>query len=121
MCPIVLVFRFRVRLERLRRFVKGHKKDYAPMFPIDFSERSSETLDKLVSLAKEDKGDEAPKVKIELRVQLSEILDRLWRLQIIFKRDLVSVSPILNFSRLRQTLERLSNLVGAYLKSANTL
>ena len=34
MSPILLLFRKRVRLERLRRFVKGDNRDEAPMSPI---------------------------------------------------------------------------------------
>jgi len=32
--PIRLLKRFRVKLERLRRFSKGYNRDYAPMSPI---------------------------------------------------------------------------------------
>jgi len=109
-----------VRFERLSRFAKGDNRDYAPFSPIEFSMRLSEILDKLANIAKGDRRDLVPKGKFEL-LQLSEILDRLRRLPIIFKRDFVSVSPILNLLRLRQTLIRLANLLGAYLKSANTL
>ena len=58
----------------------------------------------MVSITKGDKRDLVPKAKIEFLVQLSEILDRLRRLPIKFKRDFVSVFPILNLLRLRQTL-----------------
>jgi len=34
MCPIWLLFRNKVMLERFRRFAKGINRDYAPMFPI---------------------------------------------------------------------------------------
>jgi len=34
MSPILLIFRSRVRLERLRRFTKGDNRDEAPMPPI---------------------------------------------------------------------------------------
>jgi len=34
MCPIWLLFRFRVKLERLRKFAKGDNRDSAPMSPI---------------------------------------------------------------------------------------
>ena len=34
MSPIELFFRFRVRFEKLRRFAKGDNRDYAPLFPI---------------------------------------------------------------------------------------
>jgi len=34
MSPILLLFRFRVRLERLRRFAKGDNRDYTPKSPI---------------------------------------------------------------------------------------
>jgi len=33
---ILLKERFRVRLERLRRWAKGDNSDYAPMSPIEF-------------------------------------------------------------------------------------
>jgi len=55
----------------------------------------------LISLAKGNRKDLAPKDKIELLGKLSEILDRLRRLLIKFKRDFVSVSPILILLRLR--------------------
>jgi len=51
-----------VRLERLRRFAKGDNRDYAPMSPMKFSTRLSETFDKLASMAKGDKRDLVPKV-----------------------------------------------------------
>ena len=101
MSPIPLLSRFRVRLERLWRFAMGYNRDYAPMSPIEFSKRLSETLDKLASIANGDKIYLVSKIIIELPVQLSDILDRLGRLQIKFKRDFVSVSPILNLLRLR--------------------
>jgi len=34
MSPILMLFRYIVRLERLRRFAKGDNRDYAPMSPI---------------------------------------------------------------------------------------
>jgi len=33
-CPILLTGRFMVKFERLRRFAKGVNRDYAPMCPI---------------------------------------------------------------------------------------
>ena len=101
MSPILFLSRFRVRLERLWRFAMGYNRDYAPMSPIEFSKRLSETLDKLANIAKGDKIYLVSKVIIELPAQLSEILDRFGRLMIKFKRDIVSVSPILNLLRLR--------------------
>jgi len=99
-----LFFIFRVKLERLSRFAKGDNKDSAPLYPIEFSKRLIETLDKLASIAKGDKRDLVPKDKIELLVQSSEILDRLRRLLIKFRREFVSVSPILNLLRLMRRL-----------------
>jgi len=37
MFPIRLLLRFRVKLERLRRFDMGDNRDYALMSPIEFS------------------------------------------------------------------------------------
>jgi hypothetical protein len=60
MSPILLLPRYIVKLEILRRFAKGDNRDYAPMSPIVFSKRLSETLDKLASMAKEDKRELFP-------------------------------------------------------------
>jgi len=64
----------------------------------------SETLDKLTNFLKRDRRDYAPKDKIELFVKFSEILERLRRLLIIFKRDFISISPILILLRFREKL-----------------
>jgi len=92
------------RLERLRRFSKGNNRNYAPMSPIQFSSKLSETFDKLDSMAKGNKRDLILKFQTKLLGQLREILDRWRRLRIIFKRDFNSVSIIFNLLRFIQTL-----------------
>ena len=57
MSPIWLLFKFKVRLERLRRFAKGDNRDYAPMRPIWFSLRSRFRLERLKRFAKGDNRD----------------------------------------------------------------
>ena len=52
MPPISLPSRFRVRLERLRRFTKGDNRDSAPMPPISLSFRFSIRLERLRRFAK---------------------------------------------------------------------
>jgi len=58
----------------------------------------------LTSLARGDIRELAPKDKIELLAILSEILYGLRRLQIRFKRDSASESPIHILFRLREIL-----------------
>jgi len=66
MCPIWLLFRFRVRLERLRRFAKGDNKDYAPMSSIRLLYRFRVRLERLRRFAKGYNKDYAPMPPIEL-------------------------------------------------------
>jgi len=80
----------------------------------------SETLDKLINFAKGDRRDLASNDKIEFLAKFSEIFYRLRRLLIKFKRDFVSNSTIFALLRLRQTLQRLTNLMGVFLKTSNT-
>ena len=57
MFPKELFLRLRVRLERLRRFSKGHNRDNAPMWPIERLSRNIVRFDKLRRFAKEDNRD----------------------------------------------------------------
>ena len=57
MSPIPLLSRFRVRLERFRRFTKGDNRDYAPMYPISLLFRFKVRLERLRRLAKGDNRD----------------------------------------------------------------
>jgi len=52
MSPILLASRFMVRLERLRRFIMGDNRYYAPMFPILFHLRFRIRLERLRRFAK---------------------------------------------------------------------
>jgi len=70
MSPISFLFRFMVRLERLRRFAKGDNRDYAPMCPISFLFRFMVRLERLRRFAKGDNRDLVPKVQIKLPAQL---------------------------------------------------
>jgi len=54
MSLISLYFRFKVRLERLRRFVKGDNRDYAPMSLISLYFRFRVRLERLRRFAKGD-------------------------------------------------------------------
>jgi len=60
MFPIRLLFRFRVRLERLRRSAKGDNRDYAPMCSISSLFRSIVRLERLRRFAKGDNRYYAP-------------------------------------------------------------
>ena len=66
MSPILLLFRFRVKLERLRRFAKGDNKDYAPIIPIRFLIRFKFRLERLRRFTKGDNRDYAPRSSIWL-------------------------------------------------------
>ena len=57
MSPISLLSRFRVRLERLRRFAKGDNRDYAPFTPIWLRSRFRVMLERLRRFAKGDNRD----------------------------------------------------------------
>ena len=57
MSPILLALRSRVRLERLRRFVKGDNRDYAPMSTISLWFRFMVMLERLRRFAKGDNRD----------------------------------------------------------------
>ena len=57
MSPILLLFRPRVRLERLRRFAKGDNRDSAPMSPILFPFRKRFRFERLRRFAKGDNRD----------------------------------------------------------------
>jgi len=57
MSPILLLFRKRVRLERLRRFVKGDNRDEAPMSPILLLFRYRVKLERLKRFPKGDNRD----------------------------------------------------------------
>ena len=57
MSPILLLFRSRVRLERLRRFAKGDNRDEAPMPPILLLIRFRVRLERLRRFAKGDNRD----------------------------------------------------------------
>jgi hypothetical protein len=57
MFPILLLSRFMVRLEILRRFAKGGNKDYAPMCPILLPFRFMVRLERLRRLAIGDNRD----------------------------------------------------------------
>ena len=57
MCPILFPSKFKVKLERLRRFTKGDNRDYAPVSPILFHFRSRVRLEKLRTFAKGDNRD----------------------------------------------------------------
>ena len=46
-----------VRLERLRRFVKGDNRDYAPMYPISLLSRFMVMLERLRRFFKGDNRD----------------------------------------------------------------
>jgi len=52
-----LLIRFRVMLERFRRFTKEANRDYAPMFPIRLLLRFIVMLDRIVLFAKGDNRD----------------------------------------------------------------
>jgi len=57
MSPILLALRSRVRLERLRRFVKGDNRDYAPMSTIPLLKRFMVKFERLRRFAKGDNRD----------------------------------------------------------------
>ena len=57
MSPISLLFRLRVRLERLRRFAKGDNRDKAPMASIWLTPRLRVRLERLRRFAKGDNRD----------------------------------------------------------------
>jgi len=57
MPSILLLPRFRVRLERLRRFSKGDNRDLAPMSPILLLSRSRVRLERLRRFAKGENRD----------------------------------------------------------------
>jgi len=57
MSPILLLFKFRVRLERLRRFAKGDNRDYAPFTPIWLLSSFKVMLERLRRFAKGDNRD----------------------------------------------------------------
>ena len=57
MSPILLLFKFRVRLERLRRFAKGDNRDYAPLSPISLQFKLRVRLERLKRFAKGDNRD----------------------------------------------------------------
>ena len=64
MSPISLYSRLRFKLERLRRFVKGDNRDYAPTCSIKLFSRFKVRFERLWRFAKEDKRDYAPKFPI---------------------------------------------------------
>jgi len=66
MSPISLYSRLRFKLERLRRFVKGDNRDYAPTFSIEFLARFIASLDNLRRFAKGHNRDYAPMFPIRL-------------------------------------------------------
>ena len=51
-------------LERLKRLAKGDNRDYAPMFPIQFSSRCKARFERLMRFSKGDNRDLAPKSPI---------------------------------------------------------
>jgi len=57
MSPILLYSKYRVRLERLRRFTKGDNRDKAPVSPILFHPRFMVRLERLRRFAKGDNRD----------------------------------------------------------------
>ena len=57
MSPILLLPKFRVRLERLRRFFKRDNRDLAPILPIPFLSRFRVRLKRLRRFAKGDNRD----------------------------------------------------------------
>jgi len=57
MSPLLLNLRFRVMLERLRRFAKGDNRDYAPFTPISLNLRYKVRLERLRRFAKGDNRD----------------------------------------------------------------
>jgi len=55
--PIWLLYRFRARLESLRRFAKGNNRDYIPKSPIVFFYRFRVSLERLRSFDNGDNSD----------------------------------------------------------------
>jgi len=55
--PILLFLRFRVMLDRLRRFAKGYNREEAPISPISFPSRFRAKLERLRRFAKGDNRD----------------------------------------------------------------
>jgi len=66
MPPILLLFRLRFRVERLRRFAKGDNRDYAPMSSIWLPLRFRFRVERLRRFAKGDNRYYAPMSPIEL-------------------------------------------------------